>query len=140
MTTHLANYAYFNNKQDMDKAVRQHIMSNWGDMNNTDRAVLDMIRRDSVTYGAAHLRHSTIEKEIEKSNATVRRTLRKLEQLGIIERIHYIRPIMSGLGANIYAIKPYHDQSEMITPADPEKPGSDKVRPSNPTTASSRYK
>ena len=29
MTTHLADYAYFDNKHDMDEAVRQHIMSNW---------------------------------------------------------------------------------------------------------------
>lgn len=38
--------------------------------------------------------------------------IRKLEKLGIIERIHFIRPFMSGLGTNIYVIKSYNDQSK----------------------------
>ncbi|WP_438296617.1 hypothetical protein [Sporosarcina sp. FA15] len=71
-------------------------------MNQTERDVLDTIRRYSVKYGAAHLKHETIEKTIKKYNAIVRRAIRKLEKLEIIERIHYIRPVMSGLGANIY--------------------------------------
>ena len=90
-------------------------------MNDTERAVLDMIRRYSVKYGAAHLKHETIEKAIKKSNATVRRAIRKLEKLGIIERIHYIRPVMSGLGANIYVIKPSSDQSKMNSREDADK-------------------
>jgi len=95
-------------------------------MNHTDRAVLDMIRRYSVKYRAAHLKHETIEKAIKKSNATVRRTIRKLEKLEIIERIHYIRPVMSGLGANIYVNKPYNDQSKLNRPEEVEKPSCSK--------------
>jgi len=53
------------------------------------------------------LKHNTIEKEIGKSNSTVRRSLRKLNQLGVIDRVHYIHPDVGGLGANIYAIKPF---------------------------------
>lgn len=116
MTTYLSTYAYFTNKHDMDEAAKRHVTTNWNDMNNTDRAVLDVIRRYSVKYGAAHLKHDTIAKAVDKSNVTVRRAIRKLEKLGIIERIHYIRPVMSGLGANIYAILPFHDQSKMTTP------------------------
>jgi DNA-binding Lrp family transcriptional regulator len=103
-------------------------------MNRTDRAVLDMIRRYSVKYGAAHLKHETIEKAIKKSNATVRRAIRKLDQLDIIERIHYIRPVMSGLGANIYVIKPYNDQSKMNSPEEAEKPAGSMPQPANSET------
>jgi len=103
-------------------------------MNQTERAVLDMIRRYSVKYGAAHLKHETIEKAIKKSNATVRRAIRKLEKLEIIERIHYIRPVMSGLGANIYVIKPTNDQSKLNSRESDEKPSASKVEPTKPQT------
>lgn len=76
-------------------------------LNCTDLKVLEVLNRYSEEYGAAHIKHATIEKEIGKSNATVRRSLRKLESLHMIERTHYVRPVMSRLGANIYAIKPF---------------------------------
>src|SRR5690606_16663877 len=71
---------------------------------------------------------------IKKSNATVRRAIRKLVKLEIIERIHYIRPVMSGLGANIYVIKPNNDQSKLNTPESTEKPLGSKVEPAKPKT------
>ena len=107
MTNYLTDYAYFTNKHDLDEAARQHKQANWNAMNNTDRDVLDTIRRYSVKFGAAHLKHDTIAAAIGKSNATVRRAIRKLNKLGIIDRIHYVRPVMNGLGANIYAIRPF---------------------------------
>ncbi|MCZ2259160.1 hypothetical protein [Sporosarcina sp. G11-34] len=107
MTTYLTDHAYFNNKNDMDEAVKQHVSAHSDNLNATDRAVLDTIRQYSITCGAAHLKHGTIESTVKKSNATVRRVIRKLERLDIIERIHYIRPVMSGLGANIYVVKPF---------------------------------
>ena len=131
MITYLTEYAYFTNKQDLDEASRQHVLMHWNSMNHTERAVLDMIRRYSVKYGAAHLKHETIEKAIKKSNATVRRAIRKLEKLEIIKRIHYIRPVMSGLGANIYVIKPFYDQSKMNSPQEAEKPADSKPQPAN---------
>ena len=81
MTTYLSGYAHFTNKLDLDAATSQHVLTNWNEMNQTERAVLDMIRRYSVKYGAAHQKHETIEKAIKKSNATVRRAIRKLEKL-----------------------------------------------------------
>ncbi|CAM3277277.1 helix-turn-helix domain-containing protein [Filibacter tadaridae] len=137
MTTYLADYAHFTNKHDLDEAVQQHVSANWDNMNKTERAVLDMIRHYSVKYGAAHLKHETIEKTLEKSNATVRRAIRKLEQLDIIERIHYIRPVMSGLGANIYAIKPYNDQSKLNSREDADKPSDNKVQAADSQTENS---
>ena len=106
--------------------------ANWNDMNSTDRTVLDLIRRYSVKYGAAHLKHETIEKAVKKSNATVRRAIRKLEKLGIIKRIHFIRPVMSGLGANIYVILPFHDQSKMNTPEEAATPCASKPQEDKP--------
>ena len=111
MTTYLIDHAYFTNENEIDDAVKHHVSTLQKDLNDTDRSVLDMIRLYSAKYGAAQLNYGTIEKGIEKSNATVRRTIRKLESLGIIERIHFIRPVMSGLGANIYVIKPFNSSS-----------------------------
>ena len=132
MTTYLSEYAYFTNKHDMDEAAKQHVAANWNDLNTTERTVLDLIRRYSVKYGAAHLKHETIEKAVKKSNATVRRAIRKLEKLGIIERIHFIRPVMSGLGANIYVILPFHDQSKMNTPEEAATPCASKPQVDKP--------
>ena len=109
MTNYLTGHSHFTNKHDLNEAARQHKYENWHDMNNTDRDVLDMIRRQSDKFGAVQLHHYAIENGIGKSNATVRRSIRKLDHLGIIDRIHYIRPVMSGLGANIYAIKPFKE-------------------------------
>lgn len=120
MTNYLADYAHFTNKYDLDRAASQHKRANWNDMNHTDRDVLDVIRRYSVKFGAAHLKHDTIAKVIGKSNATVRRAIRKLIQLGIIDRIHYVRPVMNGLGANIYAIRSYSDTPKFEKPTSPE--------------------
>jgi hypothetical protein len=129
MTTYLADYAHFTNKDDMDNAVKEHIAAHWNAMNDTERAVLDMIRRYSVKYGAAHLKHETMEKALKKSNATIRRAIRKLEQLGIIDRIHFVRPIMSGLGANIYAINHFSEQGELNSRDDADKPDNSKDKP-----------
>jgi len=107
MNGYLGNYAHFTNKHDLDKAVKQHRDHNIHKLNDTNRDTLEIIRRHSVKSGTAHLKHDTIEKEIGKSNSTVRRSLRKLNQLGIIDRVHYIHPEIGGLGANIYAIKPF---------------------------------
>jgi len=109
MTTYLTDNAYFTNEFDLDQAAKFHVNANWNAMNTTDRAILNVIHEHSMKYGAAQLNHETIEKNVLKSNATVRRTIRKLERLGIIDRIHFIRPVMNGLGANIYAIKPYNN-------------------------------
>ena len=113
MINYLTDYAYFTNKYDLDKAASLLRQANWNDMNHTDLDVLDVIRRYSVKFGAAHLKHDTIAKAIRKSNPTVRRAIRKLNQLGIIDRIHYVRPVMNGLGANIYAIRPYNNSSKL---------------------------
>lgn len=116
MTHYLSAYARFTNKEEMDAAARRHMDIHWNAMNKTDRAVLEMIRCYSVKYLAAHLKHQTMEMQLGVSNSTIRRTLRKLEKLQIIERHHFVRPVMNGLGANIYVILPLNDQGEMNSP------------------------
>ena len=125
MTHYLKEYARLNTIEEMDAAAEQHVLAHWDEMTKSDRQVLDVIRRYSVKYGAAHLKHGTIEAAIGKSNVTVRRAIRKLVNLGIIEKIHFIRPVMSGLGANIYIILPYDDQGKMNGRDDEDKPHED---------------
>lgn len=112
MTTYLADFSNFKSKEEMDKASNQHVAANRNQLNQTDKAVLDMIRRYSVKYGAAHLKHETIAKGIGKSVSTIRRSLKKLESLSIIQNIKFIRKVLSGLGANIYSILPFYPESE----------------------------
>lgn len=119
VANYLANYGYFTTKPEVVKAIQQHIVKHKKTLNDTDLKVLKVLSAYAEKYGAAHIKHATIESAIGKSNATVRRSLRKLESLKIIERTHYVRPIMNGLGANIYAIKPFNQtlnfQSDGIT-------------------------
>ncbi|WP_252503524.1 hypothetical protein [Sporosarcina sp. Marseille-Q4943] len=126
MTHYLKEYSRFETIAEMDVAAEQHLMTHWDELTKSDRHVLDVIRRYSVKYGAAHLKHGTIEEAIGKSNVTVRRAIRKLVNLGIIEKVHYIRPVMSGLGANIYIILPFDDQGKMNDRDDDDKPHEDK--------------
>ena len=126
MTHYLKEYTRFNTIEEMDAAAEQHVITHWDELTKSDRQVLDVIRRYSVKYGAAHLKHGTIEETIGKSNVTVRRAIRKLVNLDIIEKIHYIRPVMSGLGANIYIILPFDDQGKMNDRDHDDKPHEDK--------------
>ena len=147
MTNYLTDYAYFTNKFDLDEAASQHKHNHWQSMNQTDRDVLDVIRRYSVKFGAAHLKNDTIANAIKKSNPTARRAIRKLVKLGIIDKIHYVRPVMNGLGANIYAIRPYQDPVKLNKPAK-DKPVSKEEaqttvsteQPSLPTTLFERMR
>ncbi|MFS0575479.1 helix-turn-helix domain-containing protein [Sporosarcina sp. 179-K 3D1 HS] len=92
MTSYLEEFTYFTDTQDLNEAVKRHVAKHWNNLTATERTVLYTIRRYSTQHGAAHLRHGTIEQEIGKSNSTVRRAIRKLEKLGIIKRVHFIRP------------------------------------------------
>lgn len=55
MTLHLADYSQFKFKNDMDKAVKQHVDANLDILNDSDRAVLDVIRRDFTQTTAPHI-------------------------------------------------------------------------------------
>lgn len=127
MTTYLKDYVRFATIAEMDAAAEQHLSLHWDELTKSDRQVLDIIRRYSVKYGAAHLKHGTIEEATGKSNVTVRRAIRKLVKLAIIEKVHYIRPVMSGLGANIYIVLPFDDHRKMNGRDDDKKPHQDEA-------------
>ncbi|TQR18479.1 helix-turn-helix domain-containing protein [Psychrobacillus soli] len=131
MYTYLKNYTHFSTKEELDAATNLHIAKNYNHLNSTDRTVLDTIRRYSVKYGSAHLKAETIGKAIKKSESTVRRAIRKLEKLSIIERIPYVRPVLSGLGANVYSILPINEQAEMNTPSKAEEANDGKNQANN---------
>ncbi|MDV6378190.1 hypothetical protein ORD22_08005 [Sporosarcina sp. GW1-11] len=127
MTHYLSTYARFATKEQLDAAARTHADIHYNAMNKTDRAVLEMIRCYSVKYLAAHLKHETMEKKLGLSNSTIRRALRKLAKLEIIERVQFVRPVLNGLGANIYVILPVTDQGEMDSPEKADEPCHDAV-------------
>lgn len=120
--TNIDTHAKFKTVAEMDAAANSHIYANWNDLNETDRKVLDTIRRYSSIYRAAKIKVATIAELIGKSEITVRRATAKLERLGIIERIKTKRPINVGQGANIYVILPYDDKAEMKAPEEVAKP------------------
>ncbi|MEK4023917.1 hypothetical protein [Sporosarcina sp. FSL W7-1283] len=103
-------------------------------------ALLEMIRCYSVKYLAAHLKHETIETKLGLSNSTVRRAIQKLIKLQIIKRIHYIRPMISGLGANIYVILQVNDLENLNRGKEADEPNKDTVSKSVSENEPSIYK
>ncbi|MFJ7826552.1 helix-turn-helix domain-containing protein [Psychrobacillus sp. NPDC096623] len=100
----------------MDTHIRLHMTENYYELNDTDRAVLSLLAQYACKYpGAVHLKVETMTHAINKSDATARRSLRKLESLHIIKKISTIRRVAKGYGANILIILPFNDQSQMIS-------------------------
>lgn len=121
MTSYLTDYQSFKTVEEMDMHVEKHLHAHYGEMNETERAILSLVARYACKYpGAAHLKVPTICQEMGKSEATVRRTLRKLEKLLIIKKIPTIRRVSKGYGANIIVILPFYDQSSLTTRWDQE--------------------
>ncbi|MCZ8533356.1 hypothetical protein [Psychrobacillus psychrodurans] len=63
---------------------------------------------------------STICVASDKSEAAIRRTLRKLVKLLIIKKIPTIRRVSKGYGANIIFILPFNDQSSLTVRGEQE--------------------
>jgi len=102
---YLTEYQTFQSKTELNDAVNEHLTRHRYDLTDTDRDILLMISRYAVKYpGVAHLKADTIAQAIDKSKRTVQRSIRKLERLGIIERLPFIRKISGGYGANVYRV------------------------------------
>ena len=115
MTIYLKEHQVFESVPEMDTHIRSHITENYYKLNDTDRTVLSLLAQYACKYpGATHLKVETITQAINKSDATVRRSLRKLANLHIIKKIKTIRRVAKGYGANILIILPFDDQSKMI--------------------------
>ncbi|WP_251460074.1 helix-turn-helix domain-containing protein [Weizmannia agrestimuris] len=102
---YLTEYQTFQSKTELNDAVNEHLTRHRYDLTDTDRDILQMISRYAVKYpGVAHLKNDTIAQAIDKSKRTVQRSIRKLERLGIIERLPFKRKISGGYGANVYRV------------------------------------
>src|SRR5690606_12070755 len=74
-----------------------------------------------------------IMKAVDKSEATVRRSIRKLAKLGIVKKVATTRKVSGGYGANLLVIQPF-DQSALTGREEAEKPSTATLEASNDAT------
>ncbi|MEA0565285.1 helix-turn-helix domain-containing protein [Lysinibacillus irui] len=104
---YLATYKTFESVADMDTAVEEHIAAHYYDLTESERAIVFKLTSHSLEHpGACHLKAATIAAALEISTKTVYRSVKKLEELGIIEKVPSTK--LNGIkGASIYRILPY---------------------------------
>ncbi|MFJ7736379.1 helix-turn-helix transcriptional regulator [Lysinibacillus sp. NPDC097287] len=110
---YLATYTTFDSVADMDKSVKDHIAAHYYDLTESERAIVIALSQRSLMYpGASHLKAETIADATGTSRSTVMRAIKKLIELGIIEKVAQTK--LNGIkGASIYKILPYSDTSTM---------------------------
>ncbi|MGF0471136.1 helix-turn-helix domain-containing protein [Lysinibacillus fusiformis] len=104
---YLAQYITFNSVADMDKSVEDHMAVHYYDLTESERAIVFKLASHSLEHtGVCHLKASTIAAALEISTKTVYRSMKKLVELGIIEKVPSTK--LNGIkGASIYCILPY---------------------------------
>ncbi|MFJ7914499.1 MULTISPECIES: helix-turn-helix domain-containing protein [unclassified Lysinibacillus] len=104
---YLAQYTTFNSVTDMDKSVEDHIATRYYDLTESERAIVFKLASHSLEHpGVCHLKAATIATSLEISTKTVYRSMKKLVELGIIEKLPGTK--LNGIkGASIYRILPY---------------------------------
>lgn len=104
---YLVAYKTFESIADMDTAVENHISSHYYDLTESERAIVFKLASHSLEHpGACHLKAATIAEALEVSTKTVYRSIKKLTELGIIEKVPGTK--LNGIkGASIYRILPY---------------------------------
>ncbi|MEQ6855592.1 helix-turn-helix domain-containing protein [Lysinibacillus capsici] len=104
---YLAQYITFDSVTDMDKSVEDHMAVHYYDLTESERAILFKLASHSLEHpGVCHLKASTIASSLEISTKTVYRSMKKLAELGIIEKVPSTK--LNGIkGASIYRILPY---------------------------------
>ncbi|NOG28489.1 helix-turn-helix domain-containing protein [Lysinibacillus fusiformis] len=104
---YLAQYTTFESIADMDTAVENHMAAHYYDLTESERAIVFKLASHSLENpGACHLKAATIAAALEISTKTVYRSVKKLEELGIIEKVPGTK--LNGIkGASIYRILPY---------------------------------
>lgn len=96
--------------------------------------VLDVLAKHAIkAIGVAYLKIDTISELAGTSRATVKRTIRLLERLGILSRIEKQRPKLGGDGANYYVFQPCLDVTEPSN-----DPASMTLRPDHETPTESK--
>ncbi|OXS76471.1 helix-turn-helix domain-containing protein [Lysinibacillus sp. KCTC 33748] len=91
----------------MDKSVEDHMAAHYYDLTESERAIVFKLASHSLEHtGVCHLKASTIAASLEISTKTVYRSMKKLTELGIIEKVPGTK--LNGIkGASIYRILPY---------------------------------
>lgn len=104
---YLSQYATFESVEDMDKSVEDHIAAHYYDLTESERTIVFKLASRSLAYpGVSHLKASTIADQVGVSTKTVYRSVKKLAELGIIEKVPGTK--MNGIkGASIYKILPF---------------------------------
>ncbi|WP_026677229.1 helix-turn-helix domain-containing protein [Fictibacillus gelatini] len=116
----------FESIAELNEAVRQHLYYNAQQLNKTAVTVLKTISRYScVVIGVSWLKAATLAKLIDKSEKTVRRALKTLEEIGAIKRIPTIRE-RGGRGYDICVIQAC-DQAKVSSRPVSESPSESKA-------------
>ncbi|MFA1738962.1 helix-turn-helix domain-containing protein [Lysinibacillus fusiformis] len=104
---YLAQYITFDSVADMDKSVEDHMSVHYYNLTDSERAIVFKLASHSLEHtGVCHLKASTIATSLEISTKTVYRSMKKLTELGIIEKVPSTK--LNGIkGASIYRILPY---------------------------------
>jgi len=104
---YLAQYITFDSIADMDKSVEDHMAVHYYDLTDSERAIVFKLASHSLEHaGVCHLKAATIASSLEISTKTVYRSMKKLAELGIIEKVPGTK--LNGIkGASIYRILPY---------------------------------
>ncbi|TPE68941.1 helix-turn-helix domain-containing protein [Halalkalibacterium halodurans] len=130
-------YRSFASIDDLNEAVRYALYYNADKLNGTAVAVLKLISRYScVIPGVSWLKCATIASAVEKSEKTVRRALKTLQECGIIERIPTIRD-KGGRGYDICVIKDV--QAEMSSRSEAGNPTESTASPENEKEETLKY-
>ena len=104
---YLSAHKTFESVTEMDEHVEGHIKARYYDLTNSERDIVFTIASRSLMYpGASHLKASTIADQVGVSTKTVYRSIKKLVELGIIEKVPNTK--LNGIkGANIYKVLPF---------------------------------
>lgn len=106
MTTYdekLKPYVQFKTAREMDEQVTKYRQNIGYQLNTTDNKLLNYMKAHAVRYtGVFYQLVETISKNIGKSPTTVKRSLKKITDLGIVKRIPTTRKKNGGKGATIF--------------------------------------
>ncbi len=104
---YLAQYTTFESIADMDTDVENHMAAHYYDLTESERAIVFKLASHSLENpGACHLKAATIAAALEISTKTVYRSVKRLEELAILEKVPGTK--LNGIkGASIYRILPY---------------------------------
>lgn len=104
---YLAEFQSFKTKFELNEAISSHITGCKIELTDTNLDVLDALNYHATAFpGVGQLKLSTIARDVKKSRRTVQRSIRKLEQLKIINRRPIIRKTTGAQDANLYILLP----------------------------------